>query len=223
MNAATEARDILAQAARDGLEIRKGDAPDKLKLRGTAEAVTRWKPIIAQHKPEVLAALDAANDADLAALVAQHGDGSAQGVDWSAWRLTSATSSPTWAVATGRGLTLLCTPAPIPRPRSYPQAWPVERIAPWPDVEDDLDEEFQERAGILEFDAGLAHAEAEREAASMIQRARACWGCRNLHTATSATDKRPRCEAGHWLVFRTSSTRTWPSRLDARRCGDRAP
>lgn len=216
MNATTEARDIIEQAARDGLEIRKGDTPDKLKLRGTADAVARWKPIIAQHKPEVLAALDAANNADLAALLATHGDGSAQGVDWSAWRLTSATSSPTWAVATGRGLTLLCTVEPIPKPRSYAQAWPVERIAPWPD--DDA-EEFAERAAILEYDAGPTRAEAEREAAAMIQRAKACWQCRHL----AATGKPPRCAKGHALVHRTTATRTWRGRLDSRDCGDRNP
>lgn len=222
MNAATEARDIIAQAAREGVAIRKGDTPDKLKLRGTADAVARWKPIIAQHKPEVLAVLSAANDTDLAGLLAAHGDGSAQGVDWSAWRLTTATSSPAWAVATARGLTLLCTVEPIPKPRSYPEAWPVEPVAPLPDVEDDLDEEFQERAAILEYDAGLSRAEAEREAVEVIQRARACWSCRHLRTTTSATDKRPHCEAGHRLVYRATATRTWPGRLDAHDCGDRA-
>jgi hypothetical protein len=220
MNAATEARDIIAQAARDGLVICKGDTPDKLKLRGTADAVARWKPIIAQHKPEVLAVLSAANDTDLAGLLAAHGDGSAQGVDWSAWRLTTTTSSPTWAVATARGLTLLCTVEPIRKPRSYPEAWPVERIAPWPDAEDDA-EEFEERAGILEFDAGLTRAEAEQMAAEVIQRARACWGCCNLRTTTSASNQLPCCALGHRLVYRTATTRTWPSRLDARDCGDR--
>ena len=161
-----------------------------------------------------------ASDADLAELLAAHGDGSAQGVDWSAWRLTTATCSPAWAVATARGLTLLRTVEPIPQPRSYPQAWPVERVAPWPDAEGDA-EEFEERAAILEYDAGLSRAEAEREAAEVIQRARACWNCRNLHTATSASNQLPRCEAGLRLVYRSSATRTWPGRLDARECGDR--
>ena len=156
-------------------------------------------------------------------LLTAHGDGSAQGVDWTAWRLTTATSSPTWAVATARGLTLLCTVESIPKPRSYPQAWPVEPVAPLPDVEDDLDEEFQERAAILEYDAGLSRAEAEREAAEVIQRARACWNCRNLRATTSATDKRPHCALGHRLVYRATATRTWPGRLDARDCGDRNP
>ena len=164
-----------------------------------------------------------ANDADdLAALLAAHGDGSAQGVNWPAWRLTTATSSPTWAVATARGLTLLCTVEPIPKPRSYPEAWPVERIAPWTDAEDDLDEEFQERAAILEYDAGLSRAEAEREAVEVIQRAKSCWGCGSLRTATRPTDKRPQCALGHRLVYRATANRTWPGRLDARDCGDRA-
>lgn len=162
----------------------------------------------------------AANDAAPAidALLARHGDASAGGVQWAAWAVTSATESDSWLVLTPSGLTLLRTAAPVPKPRSYPQAWPLERIAPWPpDVEDDLAELFQERAGILEFDAGLSRAEAEREAAAMIQRAKACWGCGNLRAATGAG----RCDAGHRLVFRSSATRTWPGRLDARDCGDR--
>jgi hypothetical protein len=63
MNAATEARDIIEQATREGLEICKGGAPDKLKLRGAADAVARWKPIIAQHKADILPLVEAANDA----------------------------------------------------------------------------------------------------------------------------------------------------------------
>ena len=172
--------------------------------------------------PTRIPEIEASNDPDLSALLAAHGDGSAQGVDWSAWRLTTTTSSPTWAVATAQGLMLLRTVEPIPKPRSYPEAWPVERIAPWPDIDDDLDELFQERAAILEYDAGLSRIEAEREAAAMIQRAKACWGCCNLRTTTSATDKRPRCGARHPLVYRATATRTWPGRLDARDCDDRA-
>ena len=63
MNAATEARDIIAQAAREGLAIRKGAAPGMLKLRGPAEAVERWKPIIVHHKADILPLVEAANDA----------------------------------------------------------------------------------------------------------------------------------------------------------------
>jgi hypothetical protein len=141
-------------------------------------------------------------DADLGALLTAHGDGSAQGVDWSAWRLTTATSSATWAVVAARGLTLLLTAQPIPKPRSYAQAWPVERIAPWPDIEDDI--------------------EAEQEAAETIQRAALpCWQCRHLRTATSAGNQLPRCDAGHSPVYRSSATRTLPGRVDARDCGDR--
>lgn len=161
-----------------------------------------------------------ASDADLAELLAAHGDGSAQGVDWSAWRLTTATSSATWAVANARGLTLLRAVEPIPKPRSYAQAWPVERVAP--DVEDDA-EEFTERAAIIEEGCQVSRAEAEQMAAEVIQRARACWSCRNLHTATSASNQLPRCEAGHRLVYRTTATRTWPGRVDARDCKDRDP
>ena len=156
----------------------------------------------------------------LDALLAAHGDGSAAGVDWSAWRLTTATSSPAWAVVTPRGLTLLLTVDAIPKPRSYAQAWPVERIAPWPDVEDDA-EDFAERAAILEYDAGMARADAEQMAVELIERARSCWGCQRLCTATSATDRLPRCNAGHRLVYRTTATRTWPGRSDARDCDDR--
>ncbi|WP_031405381.1 hypothetical protein [Thiomonas sp. FB-Cd] len=110
-------------------------------------------PTVAKVATVAVATVPANNGDDLAALLAAHGDGSAQGVDWSAWRLTTATSSATWAVVTARGLTLLLTVAPIPKPRSYAQAWPVERAAPWPDIEDDI--------------------EAERQAVETIQRAAA--------------------------------------------------
>ena len=167
-------------------------------------------------------ATSAANDAtDLHALLAMHGDASAGGVDWPAWAVSGASTSSSWLVLTQHGATLLRTAAPIPKPRSYSQAWPVERVAPWPNAGDDLDEEFQERAGILQFDAGLARADAEQMAVELIERARSCWGCRNLHAATSATNRLPRCTAGHRLVYRASLTRTWPGRKDFNSCGDR--
>ena len=166
-------------------------------------------------------ATSAANDADdLHALLAAHGDGSAGGVDWTAWALTSAPASDSWLVLTSCGLTLLRTAEPIPKPRSYAQAWSVERVAP--DVEDDA-EEFKERAAIIEEGCQVDRAEAERMAGEVIERARSCWGCRNLHTATSATDRLPRCNAGHRLVYRTTATRTWPGRVDSRDCGNRQP
>ena len=68
------------------------------------------------------------NDAALAALLREYGDGSAQGVCWSAWCLTATACSPTWAVVTERGLTLLLAVGPIPRPRSYAKAWSVARV-----------------------------------------------------------------------------------------------
>ena len=214
-----EALTVIRQARAAGLTL--AVAGDGLRVAPRERLTPELRELLSEHKPEVLAVLAAANEApNIEALLAVHGDGSAGGVDWSAWKLTTATSSPAWAVVNPQGLTLLLTVEPIPKPRSYALAWPVERIAPWPDVEDDLDEEFQERAAILEYDAGLGRAEAECEAALLIQRAKACWGCRNLRTATGSTDKRPRCDAGHVLVYRTTATRTWPGRLDAKHCGE---
>ena len=161
----------------------------------------------------------------LDALLATHGDGSAAGVDWSAWRLTTATRSATWAVINRRGLTLLFTVEPIPQPRSYPQAWPVERIAPWPDVEDNA-EDFEERAGILEFDAGLAREAAEREARRLIEASRWCSGCRHMDALRRPDDARPHCAIGHALTWRQvgpGGVLTRPGRSDARDCGDRTP
>ena len=172
--------------------------------------------------PTRIPEIEASNDPDLAELLTAHGDGSARGVDWSAWRLTTATSSATWAVVAARGLTLLFAAQPIPKPRSYAQAWPVERVAPWPDAEDD-DEEFEERAAIIEEGCKISRAEAEQMAVEVIQRARACWGCRHLRTSASATSRLPRCDAGHPVIWRSAATRTWPGRLDARDCGDRNP
>lgn len=145
-----------------------------------------------------------ATRATLAELIAQHGDASGGGVAWSAWALTAATASDSWLVLTQHGATLLRTAAPIPKPRSYAQAWPVERIAPWPDVEDDAD-------------PGT-----ELLAAEAIQRAaRPCWDCRNLRTTSTASSRLPGCGRGHGLVWRQSATRTWPGRSDAADCGDR--
>lgn len=225
MNAAIEPREIIEQASRDGLAILRGDAPGKLKLRGAAEAVAKWKPLVAQHKTDILPLVEASNDdtPTIEALLAAHGDGSAAGVDWSAWRLTTATRSATWAVINRRGLTLLFTVEPIPQPRSYPQAWPVERIAPWPDVEADA-EDFEERAGILEFDAGLAREAAEREARRLIEASRWCSGCRHMDALRRPDDARPHCAIGHALTWRQigpGGVLTRPGRSDARNCGDR--
>ena len=171
--------------------------------------------------PTVDVVKPAAERATLAELIARHGDASGGGIAWSAWALASAAASDSWLVLTAHGATLLRTAAPVSKPRSYCNAWPLKRIAPWPDSSDDDSEEFAERAAILEFDAGLARAEAERIAVELIERARCCWGCRNLRAARGATDRLPCCEREHRLVWRTTATRTWPGRLDARACGDR--
>ena len=150
-------------------------------------------------------ATSAANDAeDLAVLLRRHGDASAGGVNWSSWALSFASASASWLVVTASGLTLLRTAAPIPKPRAYAQAWPLERIAPWPEIEDDA-------------------ADAEPVAREAIQRAAApCRDCQRLHTVPGANNRFPWCKAGHPLVYRASATRTWPGRSDAADCGDRA-
>lgn len=69
MTAATVAK-LIDLARADGLELSPNG--DGVKLRGQAETVSRWKPILAPHKADILAIL-AANDApipaDLALLI----------------------------------------------------------------------------------------------------------------------------------------------------------
>lgn len=48
---------LIDQARADGLELRPNG--DRLKLRGPADVVARWKPCIAAHKPEIMDALAA--------------------------------------------------------------------------------------------------------------------------------------------------------------------
>lgn len=155
--------------------------------------------------PSLTHAQTAAASASIAELTAIHGDASGGGVTWSAWALTGATASDSWLVLTDLGATLLRTAHPVPKPRSYRAAWPLVRTAPWPDDQDDTDPS----AHLL--------------AVETIQRAaRPCWNCRNLSTASTASSRLPRCGRGHGLVWRQSATRSWPGRLDAADCGDRA-
>jgi hypothetical protein len=199
MNAATEARDIIAQATRDGLEIRKGDAPDKIKLRGAADAVARWKPIIAQHKADILQLVEAANDE-------------------------------------GRPLPGVIVPAADP---SDPTQFGIEclsylhahglvlalefgHIVMHGTASPQIIEEARTLIELHGDDLLLAALKAQEAAQRAIQRAaRPCWQCRHLRTTSSAASQLPRCDAGHALVYRSSATRTWPGRVDARNCGDR--
>ena len=70
----------------------------------------------------------------LTELIELHGDASNGGVAWSAWALAATAASNAWLVLTERGATLLRTADPIPKPTSYRDAWPLERIAPWPNA-----------------------------------------------------------------------------------------
>lgn len=66
MTAATVSR-LIDQARADGLELVPNG--DRLKLRGPAEVIERWKPRLAEHKAEVMAALTRPIPDDLAALI----------------------------------------------------------------------------------------------------------------------------------------------------------
>ncbi len=61
---------LLDQARADGLELQPNG--DKLRLRGPADVVARWKPRIAASKPEIMAALSPIPD-DLEQLIARAG------------------------------------------------------------------------------------------------------------------------------------------------------
>lgn len=201
MNAATEARDIIAQATRDGLEILRGDAPDKIKLRGAADAVARWKPIIAQHKADILPLVEAANDAGrplpgVIVPAADPFDPAQFGIE-----------CLSYLHAHGLVLALEFDHIVV----MHGDAAPAIR---------------EEAAALIELhhDDLRAALLAQEAAQTAIQRAaRACWQCRRLNTTSDAVSRLPRCDAGHPLVYRTTATRTWPGRLDARDCGDRNP
>lgn len=211
-----DAMTVIRQAREAGLYLEP--AGDGLGVKPRERLTPELRILLREHKPAILAALAAAPTIDT--LLARHGDASAGGVQWSGWAVTSATASDSWLVLTASGLTLLRTAAPVPMPRSYRAAWPVERVAPW--VDDDLAEEFAERAAIMEYDAGQSRADAERLAAEAIQRARSCWGCGALRTTSTAASRLPRCDIGHRLAWRNTATRTWPGRADAAGCSDRA-
>jgi hypothetical protein len=71
---------------------------------------------------------------DLHELLAQYGGFT--GVDWQGLALTDSTKSAKsalWVVQRVDGLlTVLSTVDPIPRPKSYPQAWPARFTSPEP-------------------------------------------------------------------------------------------
>jgi len=52
---------IIKQARAEGVELRLSTS-GKVKASGDQDAVSRWIPIIREHKPEILRALQAAND-----------------------------------------------------------------------------------------------------------------------------------------------------------------
>lgn len=247
MNAAIEPREIIEQSRRDGLAILRGNAPDKLKLRGDAGALAKWKPIIAQRKADILPLIGAgdverpqaqrffctteqginiteATEITLPALLARFRG--YPSVDWQGLALIEASTSALWVVQRPDGiLTTLRTVEPIGKPQSYRQAWPARFTTPDPVDEDDA-EDFEERAGILEFDPGLAREAAEREARRLIEATRWCPGCRHLDALRRPDDARPHCAIGHALTWRQvgpGGVLTRPGRSDARDCGDRAP
>jgi hypothetical protein len=71
---------IIQQAQADGLILRLSKA-GTLKAEGQQAALARWLPVLRQHKPQLLAALHAANDtpADAASLARAR---AAAGKDW---------------------------------------------------------------------------------------------------------------------------------------------
>ncbi len=133
----------------------------------------------------------------LRSLLAQHG--SFPGIDWHGLALIDAEKSSLWIVQRPDGrLTTLATVEPIPKPRSYRNAWPAQFTTPEP-VED--------------------AAPAAAQAAQAVQKARqSCWDCRHLDT-----HPRPTCALRHPVGWQTAQTRTYPRRFDATDCGDFAP
>ena len=138
------------------------------------------------------------DDAPLTGLLAQHGG--FPGIDWHGLALIDAEKSSLWIVQRPDGrLTTLATVEPIPKPRSYRNAWPARFTSPEP----------------ME-DAAPAAAQAAQTA---IEKARqSCWDCRHLDT-----HPRPTCALRHpvaWRLRHASTGRQTPSRTDQLDCGD---
>ena len=138
------------------------------------------------------------DDAPLTGLLARHGG--FPGIDWHGTALIEAEKSALWIVQRPDGrLTTLATVDPIPKPRSYRNAWPARFTGPEP-----------------ADDAAPAAAQAAQTA---IEKARqSCWDCRHFDT-----HPRPTCALRHPVGWQTAQTRTYPRRFDATDCGDFAP
>lgn len=199
MKAAIHPHEIVEQASRDGVVIRIGDTPGKLKLRGTAEAVAKWKPLVAQHKADILPLVEASNDEPgrpLPGVIAPAADP----FDREQFGIECLTYLHAY------GMVLALESGQI-----------VMHGTASPQI-------VAEAAALIELHRAdlMAALEAHEAAESAIQRAaRPCWQCRYLCTVSSASSRLPTCNAGHPLVYRTSATRTWPGRADANQCGDR--
>ena len=134
----------------------------------------------------------------LRSLLAQHGG--FPGINWHGLALIDAEKSSLWIVQRPDGrLTTLATVEPIPKPRSYRNAWPARFTGPEP-----------------ADDAAPAAAQAAQTA---IEKARqSCWDCRHFDT-----HPRPTCALRHPVGWQTAQTRTYHRRFDATDCGDFAP
>ncbi len=85
---------------------------------------------------------------ELSALLRQHGG--FPGVDWKGLALTDAEQSALWIVQRLDGLlTTLATVDPIPRPRSYRQAWPARFLKPEPTT-DEFSHEFPATNAVID-------------------------------------------------------------------------
>ncbi len=209
---------LIEQARADGVQIVIDG--HRVKLRGNPGALARWTPELRPHKAAILAMASANDahhdlteaqaeraaitqfdgeiDAPLADLLALHSG--YDGVNWARVALTDAEKSALWVVQRPDGkLTVLHVTQPIPRPASYPRAWPARWTTPEP-----LDEVPEPAA---------------QAAGQIIRRARqSCWACRHLDAS-----QRPTCAKGHavgWQLRYASGNGSCPRRLDRLDCGD---
>ncbi|WP_156052538.1 hypothetical protein [Thiomonas sp. CB2] len=149
----------------------------------------------AQSERAAIQHFDGGIDAALADLLARHGG--YHGIDWQGLALIDAEKSALWIVQRPDGLlTTLATVDPIPKPRSYRNAWPARFTGPEP-----------------ADDAAPAAAQAAQTAIGKARQS--CWDCRHLRTTG-----KPVCALRHTVGWQTAQTRTYPRRFDATDCGD---
>ncbi|MHB8549341.1 MAG: hypothetical protein ACYDAZ_09295 [Thermoplasmataceae archaeon] len=140
---------LIQDAARDGLILAPTET-GTLRVHGPKAAITKWAPILKEHKAELLAALQSpTNDAQpgpIAAPPLSHADEQ---------------KIRQWLRASGETGSTIENDLEVCRRRLDTRQW-LLGIIEQERVTESVKEAFEERAAIMEHDGGLSREEAER-------------------------------------------------------------